>query len=241
MNVGRRGLKTALAVLLGMGWSAGASPANAGRWVVIDADNAPLPLGARLENGQPVTLAKGARLTLLAEDGQTLKLVGPYAGVPGGGAPAGAAGNNLPVIAKFLQGHQQEIAALGGSRGAPSWESDAPPHADWIDADHSGQRCLGRDPVTLWRRDAASSESVTLADAEGQPLTHWTWPAGAARLTVAGGFFADNRRYRLLRGSRVVDWRVHKAPALPDQPAARAAWMADSGCKTQVLILLKGL
>ncbi len=241
MNVGRRGLKTALAVLLGMGGSAGWSLANAERWVVIDAENAPLPLGARLENGQPVTLAGSARLTLLAEDGQTLKLAGPYAGVPGGGAPAGAAGNNLPVIAKFLQGHRQEVAALGGSRGEPSRGPDVPPHADWIDADHSGERCLGRDPVTLWRRDAASSESVTLAAAEGQPLAHWNWPAGAARLTIPGGVFADNQRYRLLRGARAVDWRVHKAPALPDQPAARAAWMASSGCKTQVLILLKGL
>lgn len=242
MCVHKHGLKTAWAVSIGMALFAGSPPVNAERWVVIDAENTPLSPGALVENGQPVTLAEGARLTLLTEEGQTLKLTGPYSDVPGGSAAASTAGKNLTIIAQLLQGHQQVNTVLGGSRGE-SWPEppDVPSAADLIDADHSGEHCLSRDPVVLWRQNPAALETVTLTDAEGRPLAHWMWPASAAQLAVPGHLFANGQHYRLLRGVRLVELYVHKTPPLLNQPAALAAWMADHGCKTQALILLKGL
>ncbi|HPE70563.1 MAG TPA: hypothetical protein P5260_15860 [Candidatus Competibacter sp.] len=240
MSAIKYGLKTAWAVSIGIVVFAGTPQAHAERWVVIDAENAPLPLGAWVEDGQAVTLVAGARLTLLTEAGQTLQLTGPYSGVPGGSASTSAAGNNLPVLAKFLQGHQQATTALGVSRGEAWSELDAPPAADLVNADHSGERCLIRDPVVLWRQDAAPVETVTLADAEGRSLADLTWPAGAAQLAIPGPLFADGQHYRLRRGSRQVDLYVHKA-SLHDNPAALAAWMVNRGCKIQALILLKEL
>jgi hypothetical protein len=62
---------------------AGASLAVAAPWVVVTAERTSYKSGALLDDKTPIKLGEGAQLTLLAEDGKTLKLTGPYAGVPG--------------------------------------------------------------------------------------------------------------------------------------------------------------
>jgi hypothetical protein len=84
-------------------------------------------------------------------------------------------------------------------------------------------------------------ETVTLVDAKGTALTRWTWLAGATQLAVPGHWFAKDQQFRLQRGSRTVDLYIHQASSVPDNPATLAAWMINSGCKSQALTLLKRL
>lgn len=228
-----------LTVLAGLVWLAGSPPVAAGQWVVVAAEGVSLQPGTLLDGKRPVKLAEGARLTLLAEDGKTLKLAGPYAGTPekSGGA-ADARGENLTVIAGLLQGQQQSTSMLGAMRGNAARLA---PAADLIDMDSSGARCLNSDPVVLWRGNAAGSEQVTLADAQGARLASFTWPAGEARLAVPDRYFESGKSYLLQRTNRPVALQVHKSPPLPNNPAALAAWMANNGCKAQALSVLGGL
>ena len=113
----RQDSKKVVIALAGLLLLAGSPPVAAGQWVVIAAEHASVQPGAILDGKQPVKLAEGARLTLLAENGKTLKLTGPYSGVPEAGGAGDVRGDNLTVIADLLQGHSQSTSALGIMRG----------------------------------------------------------------------------------------------------------------------------
>ncbi len=234
----KQGVGRALMVLIGSVLLGTSPQVEAGQWVVIAAEQTSLQPGALLDGKQPVKLADGARLTLLAEDGKTLKLTGPYSGVPGSGGATGARTDNLTAIASLLRGHPQSTSTLGAMRGNSSRE---PSTADLINVDHSGERCLNSDPVVLWRGNAADLESVTLTDAQGARLASFTWSAGEARLPTPGRYFEDGKTYLLQRPDKSVSLRIHKAAAAPSNQAALAAWMAKSGCKAQALSVLSQL
>ena len=236
--MGKHGLGQILVGLAGLALLGTAPLAAAGQWVVIAAEQTTLQPGAMVDGDQPLKLAQGAQLTLLAENGKTLKLNGPYTGAPGNGSATGAPTGNLAAISSLLQGHQQSASTLGVMRGN---DSRQPPTADLINVDQSGERCLSGDPVVLWRSNAANAEQVTLTDAQGASLANFTWPANAAQWPAPARSFEDGKNYLLQRPDKSISLRVHKTAAMPDNPAALAAWMAKNGCKAQALIVLGGL
>lgn len=229
--------KGALALLVSGVLLTGAPLAEAGQWLVIDVEGATLAPGTLLVEQQKVTLADGARLTLLADDGQTLKLVGPYSGIPEQKSATSGTGKNLIVIASLLQGHSQPASTLGALRTS----SQKAPPAGAVDVDRSGKQCLSSDPVVLWRGNAMAQESVTLTDAWGKTLTSLIWPMGEAQLAVPAHYFNDGQGYRIQRGNHKVQLQVRKAAQPVDNPAALAAWMAESGCQAQALSVLRNL
>jgi hypothetical protein len=229
--------KRALALLIGAVWLGGAPLAEAGQWLVIDAEGTTLAPGTLLVEQQKVALADGARLTLLADDGQTLKLVGPYSGIPEQKSTTSGTGKNLVVIASLLQGHSQPASTLGAFRTS----SRRTPPAGAVDVDRSGKQCLINDPVVLWRGNAMAQESVTLTDAWNKTLISLIWPMGEEQLAIPARYFNDGQDYRIQRGNRKVQLQVHKAAQPTDNPAALAAWMAESGCQAQALSVLQDL
>jgi len=236
--MGKHGLGKTLMALAGLILLGGPSLATAGQWVVIAAEQTSLQPGALLDGDKLLKLAEGEQLTLLAEDGKTLKLAGPYSGAPGNGSAAGIPTDNLIAIASLLQGHQQSASMLGVMRGN---DLRLPLTADLINVDSSGERCLSGDPVVLWRGNAVNAEQITLTDAQGGQIASLTWPVGKAELPAPGRYFEDGKSYLLQRAGKPVSLRVHKAATLPGNPAALAAWMAKNGCKAQALTVLGGL
>lgn len=144
----------------------GASLALAAQWVVVTAERTAYKSGALLDDKTPIKLAEGAQLTLLAEDGKTLKLTGPYAGVPATSGDKGTQTNNLTAIASLLQGHRQSTSTLGVMR---SFGADGA-SPDPIEVDKSGEHSLMSDPVVLLRDNIAKTEEVALIDGQGPPL-----------------------------------------------------------------------
>ncbi len=215
----------------------GASLAVAAPWVVVTAERTSYKSGALLDDKTPIKLGEGAQLTLLAEDGKTLKLAGPYAGVPGNSGDKGAQTNNLTAIASLLQGHRQSTSTLGVMR---SFGSDAA-SPDPIEVDKSGEHCLISDPVVLLRDNIAKTEEIALVDEQGATLATFTWPARQAELPVPARYFQDGKRYRLQRGDKPVSLLVHKAATTPINPAALAAWMVKQGCEAQAMGVLSKL
>ncbi len=226
-----------LLALAATGMTLSSTLVSAAQWVVVAAEQTPLKAGSLLDGAKPIKLAAGAQLTLLAENGKTLKLTGPYAGVPEGGASQGTDANNLQAIASLLQGHRQSVSTLGVMRGFEEGEGGPPP----IEVDTSGVRCLSSDPVRFWRDRIAKTEEVKLVDDQGQLIATFTWPARQAELPIPASHFVDGNRYRLQRGDREIRLLVHKAPSAADNPAALAAWMARKGCEGQAMALLQGL
>lgn len=210
---------------------------GAAQWVVVSADQAPLQPGSLLDGTKPLKLATGAQVTLLAENGKTLKLTGPFAGIPAGDEGKGSASNNLQAIASLLQGHRQSASTLGVMRGFEGNDPASPP----IDVETSGVRCLSTDPVVFWRDKIAKAEEVRLANDQGKTIATFTWPARQAELPIPASHFVDGNRYLLHRGDREIRLLVHKLAAPTDNPTALAAWMTRKGCEAQALALLQGL
>ena len=230
--------KRALALLMGGCLLMGASLAEAGQWLVIDAEGTTLAPGTLLVEQQEVILAERARLTLLSNDGQTLKLAGPYSGIPEQKSAANWKEKNLVALVSLLQGHSQPASALGGLRAS----SRKTPPAGAVDVDRSGKQCLSSDPVVLWRGNAISQESIILTDARGKTLDSRTWPMGEAQLNVPAYHFSDGQDYWIQRrGSTAVKFQVHKIAQQMDNPVALATWMAENGCQAQALNVLKNL
>jgi hypothetical protein len=175
---------------------AGASLAVAAPWVVVTAERTSYKSGALLDDKTPIKLGEGAQLTLLAEDGKTLKLTGPYAGVPGNSGDKGAQTNNLTAIASLLQGHRQSTSTLGVMR---SFGSDAA-SPDPIEVDKSGEHCLISDPVVLLRDNIAKTEEIALVDEQGATLATFTWPARQAELPVPARYFQDGKTLSVATG-----------------------------------------
>lgn len=232
---------TILAILASRGWLGEIAVAGAGQWVVVTAEQAGLQPGAVLEGGQILTLVEGARVTLLAESGKTLKLTGPYSGALGADPATDHSKNDLQVIAGLLQGHFQASSSIGALR-VDSAETQQ--IAEGIQLDSMEQQvvgCITGDLAWLWRRHAVSTEAITLADAKGKPLAQFTWPAGEKRLAAPGHFFQNGQSYQIQRDGGTILLRMHKMQHLPNNPAAKAAWMTKQGCKSQALNLLRSL
>lgn len=228
------GLGAMARILAGLVLLAGSTGIMAAQWVVVTAEKASFKAGAMLDDKTPVKLGDGAQLTLLAEDGKTLKLTGPYAGVPESAGDKGAQSNNLTAIASLLQGHQQSTSTLGVMR---DFNSD-PASPDPIAVDKSGEHCLISDPVLLLRDKIAKTEEVSLLDEQGATLATFTWPARQAELPVPAHYFQDGKRYRLQRGDQPISLLVHKAAVTPANPASLAAWMIKQGCDAQAMRIL---
>jgi hypothetical protein len=160
------------------------------------------------------------RLVLLANNGQVLKLQGPYSGIPAETGASFEKDDNLVVIASLLQGHSQPTATLGALR--TGFSKRAPAGA--VNVDRPGKQCVSSDPMLLWRANATSQESLTVADAWGKPLVNLTWTMGAAQLEVSAGYFNDGQDYWIQRcGGRQVKLQIRK-PAQPmDNRAALVA------------------
>jgi hypothetical protein len=163
----------------------GASLAVAAPWVVVTAERTSYKSGALLDDKTPIKLGEGAQLTLLAEDGKTLKLTGPYAGVPGNSGDKGAQTNNLTAIASLLQGHRQSTSTLGVMR---SFGADAA-SPDPIEVDKSGEHCLISDPVVLLRDNIAKTEEVALSGRTGRHPRHLHLARPSGRVAGPGPLF----------------------------------------------------
>lgn len=93
-----------------------AVPAAAGDLYVVDSTAAALPVGAFAAETQTITLAAGETVTLIAEDGSTRVISGPFTGKVADGA-ANAPG----ALARIAKAREDSAQVVGAIR-APSWD-----------------------------------------------------------------------------------------------------------------------
>jgi hypothetical protein len=84
--------------------------------VVIDSSIASLPIGSMTPAEAPVNIPAGQSVTLIASDGSTLVIAGPYAG------PIGAGAQDAPGALERLSKSRGESGHVVGAIRAPSWD-----------------------------------------------------------------------------------------------------------------------
>lgn len=93
-----------------------AAPVAAGELYVVDSTAAALPVGAFAAEDQIVDLAAGETVTLIAEDGGTLVIAGPYSG-----AVADGAADTPGALSRIAKAREDSSHVVGAIR-APSWD-----------------------------------------------------------------------------------------------------------------------
>src|SRR4051794_30075418 len=98
--------------------------ARADMLVVVDARGGALQPGQSIDAQTPITLQAGQRVTLIASNGATIKLSGPFEGVPD---PQGQrAGGVVDSLRKLASQPVQGTSTLGTVRAATSEQPTQP-------------------------------------------------------------------------------------------------------------------
>ena len=216
------------------------APAWAAELLVIGSENSDVPEGAIVDSAAPLRLDAGARLTLLAEDGTTITLEGPFDGAPP--AEPGAAAEERSLLSSLKGVFSSSARETGGTtRGATSL--GAATGAAWlIDTGTPGDVCARPGgPVTLWRAKSDRTSVLTLSHKGARTSAEIDWPRGVATLDWPAAVPLENGADYLMRIKGVLVARtvtLHLVPGDLPSDAHRAAWMAGRGCLPQARALL---
>jgi hypothetical protein len=213
--------------------------ARAGELIVVEARGVALHAGQVLDDTQKLTLTEGQRVTLIAANGNTLKLRGPY-----DQAPAAAAGTEADLgtaLAALLVQKQTRTSEVGVTRAGP--EAGELPDPWILDITRPGNLCI-RDgvPIVVWRPDAKRTANLQIISTDKSWKVVSDWPGGVDRLTLPQRFPAKNRATYLVElGAAKAAVTLHTIPTAVDQDRMRAGWMIEKGCAEQANALIKTL
>src|SRR5579862_3901376 len=141
-----------------------------------------LKQGDTVSDTQPINLADGQMVTLVAEDGSILTLRGPS-----NQAPSGATGGGVDVasaLGALATGKAQNVAGV-----VRSANTDVRLPSPWlVDVSHPGVACVrpGELPV-LWRQTDAGG-NLTLMPSDRSWRAQAQWPAGSPILQAPSAF-----------------------------------------------------
>jgi hypothetical protein len=217
-------------------------PAMASDLVVIDSSAPQYRPGQVLDAAKPVSLAPGAKISVVGQDGRVIKLQGPFSGAPGAGSGKGDPGV-VQTLSKLLSGGKAETAALGTFRGSEGSTAGAAGDIWAVDVMASETYCTasGRAP-TLWRPDAVRESTVALEKGDTAALVRF--PAGSDAAAWPVQVPVENAARYVIRDANDT-WSTRftlvVVPADAGEGASQAAWMAEHGCARQARALIAGL
>ncbi|MBL8806208.1 MAG: hypothetical protein JNN22_05110 [Rhodospirillales bacterium] len=214
-----------------------ASPAAANELVVLEAKGVDLAPGAKVDGTQVLKLAAGQRVTLIAADGRTVKLKGPFEEAP---APAaGQVASMGDALKNLMNQRGSGVAQLGVVRAAGDAAELPEP---WVlDVGRSGARCLpaGAAPV-LWGPKFADATEMSIEPTDRSWRAKGAWPASADRLALPGRIpLVDGGSYIVGIGGNQAALTIHRMPAALSDPLVQTAWMIEKGCEEQARALAR--
>jgi hypothetical protein len=214
-------------------------PARAAELIVVDARGIGLHSGDVIDDQATLDLKEGQHLTLIAANGATLKIDGPY-----DRAPAAGAGEDNGGFGTALRALVTQSAARAEAGVVRAGLTPVVLPAPWLlDVSRSGVVCLrDGDKPMLWRENAARETDLTITAGDRTWRANATWSAGADRMLlphavpIHGGII-----YRIRLDGNDANITVKLVPTALVTPEMQAAWLADVGCDPQAQALYKTL
>jgi hypothetical protein len=234
-------MRIALAGSLLLGLLCG-NPATAADLVVVEAHGVDLTPGQVLDDNKPLVLREGQRVTLLAADGNMVKLRGPYDRAPGGSGGGGdsAAGLTQGLGALLVQ-KETRTSEVGVVRA--NVQHVILPEAWVVDAEKPGSACIREGaPLVFWRSATGKQATFTLMPLDRSWKITTPWPVGADRLPMPDTVPVQRRTSFLveLDGTRSAI-TVNSIPNVVRTNEMRLGWMREKGCEAQAEALLRTL
>jgi len=230
-----RSMRTLAAVVLA---SLAASVSRAADLVVISSTDPEIAAGTIVKGDQVFEVAAKTEVVLVASDGRTIKLEGPFSDKLDS-SPEKPESNLVDSLSKLITERAKSESKLAVFRGETRVSLQFRPDIWGIDLTTAGLYCLRPDlPVTLWWESARGGITVTLSSLEAQSTqVSFEWPEGRRHqlwpreLPISDGVVYVARLWAEDEGTRL---ELLSMPELASD-AHRAAWMADNGCKAQAL------
>ena len=209
--------------------------------VIVNSSVHALPAGKIIQDTMKLKIPANTSITIIAQNGKSKTLIGPYSG------PAGIdAGDNAPKslvasLSSLFKKPGQESASLGAMRAF----SPPTPTNPWvINVAQMGNYCISeRRPTQLWRARANSNQTLII-NHMGKPKTKskTEWPAKTSTLVWPQDMPQLDGSTYLIRVKGSTSARkivLHFIPGNLNNDAQRAGWMATKGCRKQAKMLLE--
>ncbi len=205
--------------------------------VVVETKGTRLRAGQVVDGAQVLHLDAGQQVTLVAVDGRTVKLKGPYQAAPMAADPADAPGV-VDALRNLVRERSAGTATLATVRSAA--DQRPLPDAWLIDVGRPGDRCLIENlPAVFWRPDAGQPTQLDVRPADASWQAKANWPA-SDRLAMPPSLpLRDGETYQVAVGGAAVKLTFHLIPTTASNPAMQAAWMLEKGCEAQAAALLR--
>ena len=235
---------TCRGLLAGLALVAGVTAAGAEEIVIIESSAPDVEAGAILDSADVVNVPAGTSIVIVEPDGSTRTIEGPFQAALGAAGEGGDAGGGLIAnLGKLVSEREESRQVLGAIRAAPGQVAES---VYVVDVGRSGDVCIADGAsVRLWRPATMAAETeMTLTDAAAGGSATVLWLEGAQTLDWPSALPpADGARYavRLDIAPRPAEVRLRFIPDDVVSDAARAAWMADAGCRRQAGQLLAHL
>ncbi|MBF0179073.1 MAG: hypothetical protein HQM03_03485 [Magnetococcales bacterium] len=231
--------------LLAIGLLMIAAPAQAEKLIVFKATGVALTSGQAIDGDQPLRLATGQSVELIAENGRVVKLAGPHEQPPSPGKPAQEETVTASLKAMVTSGGVN-TTHMGVTRGVGQ---AIPSGKDWlpdpwlIDVTKTGTHCQrAGQPMILWRPSVDQEINVRLATAGNTWKASARWPAGAEKLAPPPTMpIKDGSHLQVSLDKSQADLTLRVIPEQVTAPPVLAAWLHESGCRAQSLALLRTL
>ncbi|HYM01827.1 MAG TPA: hypothetical protein VET85_02710 [Stellaceae bacterium] len=217
----------------------GLKQSAAGELVVVEAHGVDLVPGQTVDDGQPLVLRDGQRVTLLAANGNVMKLRGPYEQAP---AAAAAADASLSQSLSGLLVQSRARTSEVGVVRANNVQARLPD--PWlIDVERAGTFCVrGDKPIVFWREASRSQANVSVTSLDRSWKITATWAEGADQLKMLDMLMPQRRATYLVEveGNRAAI-TLNNVPAAVHTDQMRLAWMIEKGCQAQAEALSRTL
>jgi hypothetical protein len=234
-------LSVALAGLL-----ASAVAASAADLVVFEAKGGGLKAGQKIKDDQPLLLKAGERVTLIASDGRTIKISGPYDKAPVTDAGSNEGTSLIAGLAALQTDKNARLTQAGVVREGQ--KADDPVPEPWLlNVGDRGAASITLNKnlcvregtkMVLYRADPGFDEKVSLAPADRSWSATALWARGADRIEIPTLFpLKDRANYRVDIDNRQFSVTVHIVPKSVTDVPAQATWMARKECLPQAAVL----
>jgi len=215
------------------------SAPHAADLVVVEARGIALKPGDMIDDTKPFVLREGQHVTLIAVNGSTVKLDGPYDKTAAAGEEGGDASMSVALNALMTQSAARTEAGVVRA----GLTHVALPEPWLMNVSRNGNVCLrqGERPV-FWRETLRGKGDLSVIPGDNSWKAQATWPAGEAELVVHGTMPVEGGgTYRVTLDGNEADITVNIIPAELRSDAMRAAWMAHVGCEAQAEALVKAM
>jgi len=217
--------------------------ASAVELIVFEATGVDLAMGQVVNGDAPLQLQAGQQVTLITDDGRTIRIDGPHNGPPLAEESGGSGTTVISALKDMVAPKQASVTTLGvmrdanigGVKAASEPRKTVRMPDPWaIDITRGGNQCTLTDrPLVLWRPEPGPAGDVTLTLPDRRLRATTSWPAGYDRVRAPEMEVAEGEPMTAEISGKTAEIKLYLIPASVKSEKARAAWAARKGCEQQ--------